>query len=75
MKTLANKITSGLAGAVVLLVGGAMAGLGLAVIAFLALFALAAIGLALLAKPFVAMADTAEPVADTGVYEDARATA
>ena len=56
MKSLLAKTTSTAAGAIVILVGCAMAGLGLTVIAVVALFALAAFGLALLARPFVAWA-------------------
>ena len=55
MKTLTDKITSIAAGAVTLLVGCMLAGLGLTVMAFLAIFALAAIGLAIIAAPFVAL--------------------
>ena len=56
MKTIFNKVTSTAAGAVALLVGCAMAGLGMTVIALLAMFALAVVGLAFLASPFVAYA-------------------
>ncbi|WP_424975014.1 hypothetical protein [Dinoroseobacter sp. S124A] len=48
-----NKMTSILAGAVVLLVGGALAGLGLGVLALLAMGGMIALGLGLLAAPFV----------------------
>lgn len=48
-----NKMTSILAGAVVLLVGGALAGLGLVVLALLAMGGMIALGLGLLAAPFV----------------------
>ena len=57
MKSLFAKITSTAAGAIVLLVGCAMAGLGLTVIAVLAMFALAVLGLALLARPFMALSE------------------
>lgn len=55
MKSLLTKVISTAAAAVVLFVGCMMAGLGLTVIAFLAMFGLAAIGLALLAAPFMAV--------------------
>jgi membrane protein implicated in regulation of membrane protease activity len=54
MKDLFTKITSGAAGFAVLFVGLAMAGLGLTVMAMFAMFALAAIGLALVVRPFMA---------------------
>ncbi len=53
MKTVLAKITSAAAAAVALFVGCALAGLGLVVMALLAMFALAATGLALLAAPFM----------------------
>ncbi|CTQ71495.1 hypothetical protein [Roseibium alexandrii] len=56
MKSILEKTTATFAGAIVVLVGCVMAGLGFTVIAFLALFALAAYGLALIAAPFLAMA-------------------
>ena len=56
MKNLPKRVASTVAGIVLFCVGCAMAGLGLTVIAFLAMFAIAAAGLAVLAAPFVAMA-------------------
>ncbi|GAA0786425.1 hypothetical protein E1180_15335 [Roseibium denhamense] len=56
MKSIIEKTTATFAGAIVVLVGCMMAGLGFTVIAVLALFALAAYGLALIAAPFLAMA-------------------
>ncbi len=54
MTTLLNKAASTLSGVVLVCIGGLMAGLGLAVVALMAMFGLAAAGLALLAAPFVA---------------------
>ncbi len=56
MKTLLNKTASTLSGAVLFCIGGLMAGIGLTVIVLLAMFGLAAAGLAILAAPFVASA-------------------
>lgn len=53
MKSVFSKVTSTAAGVVVFLVGCALAGLGFTVMAFLAMFAMAAYGLALIAAPFV----------------------
>jgi predicted Kef-type K+ transport protein len=75
MKNLLTKITSGVAGAIVLLVGCAMAGLGLSVIAFLAMVTLAAIGLALLAKPFVSVVEQRGPEGQQGIFQDRPAAA
>jgi len=55
MKSIFNKTASFAAAAVALVIGGAMAGLGLAMLAVLAMFALAVVGLALLAAPFAQM--------------------
>lgn len=57
MKPLLTKVTSAIAGGVVLLAGCVMAGLGLSVLAILGLFALAALGLAVLVRPFVTLAE------------------
>ncbi|WP_306142004.1 hypothetical protein [Roseibium sp. MMSF_3412] len=57
MKTFMTKVTSAAAAAVALFVGCALAGLGLVVMALLAMFALAATGLALLAAPFMPKPD------------------
>ena len=56
MKTILAKISSAVAGAVALLLAFAMAGLGFTVLAFLALIALATLGVALLASPFIGAA-------------------
>lgn len=53
MKTFMTKVTSAAAAAVALFVGCALAGLGLVVMALLAIFALAATGLAMIAAPFM----------------------
>lgn len=58
MKNLINKATSALSGAVLFAIGVAMAGLGFAVMGALALFALMAVGLGLLAVPFIGKAQT-----------------
>lgn len=60
MTSFFNKMTSILAGAVVLLVGGALAGLGLGVLALLAMGGLIAMGLGMLAAPFVSKLTEAE---------------
>ena len=57
MKNLINKITTAVSGVVLFAAAIAMAGLGFAVIATLALFALIAIGVALLAAPFAKTAN------------------
>ena len=57
MKNLINKITTAVSGVVLFAAAIAMAGLGFAVIATLALFALLAIGVALLAAPFAKTAN------------------
>lgn len=56
MKTFFEKISARVAAIVVLLVGAVMAGLGLTVIALLAMFGLAVAGLAFVVAPFVAHA-------------------
>ncbi|MEL7111428.1 MAG: hypothetical protein AAGK93_00640 [Pseudomonadota bacterium] len=53
MKTLINKITTAVSGAVLFAAAIAMAGLGFAVIATLAFFAVLAIGITLLTAPFI----------------------
>ncbi len=53
MKNLTQSITSIAATVVLFCVGGVMAGIGLAVVATLAVFALALAGLTILAAPFV----------------------
>lgn len=52
MKTLINKFTTAASGAVLFAAAIAMAGLGFAVIASLAIFAFFAVGVALVAAPF-----------------------
>ena len=61
MKSLLNKLTAAAADVVLICAGCAMAGLGLAFLGFLAVFTLAAAGLALLVSPFVALARPAAP--------------
>ncbi len=56
MQDFLNKIIAGAAGAVLFLVGCVMAGIGLSVFMLLAMFGLVAIGLSLLAAPFLALA-------------------
>ena len=70
MKTLINKITNAVSGAVLFAAAVAMAGLGFAVVAILAVFAFFAIGVALLAAPFAQSAETEEES-----IEDAEVTA
>lgn len=53
MKPFLNKAASAAAGGAVILAGCAMAGLGLTVIALLAMFALAAFGLSYLVAPLL----------------------
>ena len=57
MTTLLDKAASTLSGVALFCIGALMAGIGLSVVALLAMFGLAAAGLALLAAPFVASAD------------------
>jgi hypothetical protein len=64
MKTLINKATSTVSGVVLFAIGCVMAGIGLAAMSFLALFALSAVGLALLASPLIAIAQTGATDAD-----------
>ncbi|MEO1637917.1 MAG: hypothetical protein AAFU41_01555 [Pseudomonadota bacterium] len=61
MNTLITKIKSAISTAALLIFGAVMAGLGLATVGLLALFALVTIGMALLAAPFVALS---QPAAD-----------
>ena len=61
MKQQLNKLMSGVAGFGLFLVGCVMVGLGLSVVFFLAMFALAVMGLAFLASPLVALAGRGEP--------------
>ena len=56
MKNLMNKIAAAASGAVVFVAGLAIAGMGLALVGTMALFALCAVGVALLAAPFVSIA-------------------
>lgn len=76
MKSLINKATSTLSGIVLFAFGCVMAGLGLAAISMLALFALATMGIAVLAAPFLAMTQTDASVTDeVADAPDATATA
>lgn len=68
MKDLFTKITSGAAGYAVLFVGLAMAGLGLSVMAMFAILALAAIGLALVIRPFMATTRPDSADEEPGVF-------
>ena len=61
MKTLMTKAASAVSGVVLFCLGAAIAGLGLGVVALLAVFALAVAGVALLAAPFVALANPVAP--------------
>ena len=61
MNTLFNKIASALSGVVVFFAACVMAGIGFAALGILALFALVAVGVALLAAPF---AKAEQPEAD-----------
>jgi membrane protein implicated in regulation of membrane protease activity len=58
MTTLIEKLTSAMSSTVLFIAAVIMAGLGFAVIGTLALFALVAIGVAIIASPFLARADT-----------------
>ncbi len=58
MTALLNKAASTFAGIALFCVGCVMAGLGLSVVALLAVFAMATVGLAILASPFVALAQS-----------------
>ena len=57
MKSLLNKVASTVAGVVLFCLGCVMAGLGLSVVALLAMFAMAAAGLAILASPFITLTE------------------
>jgi len=65
MKNLINKITTAVSGAVLFAAALAMAGLGFAVLGTLALFAIMALGLALLAAPFVRLSHEVSRDVDT----------
>lgn len=76
MKSLITKTTTTLSGVVLFAFGCVMAGLGLAAISMLALFALATMGIAVLAAPFLAMVQDDKSEADeTAETPDATATA
>lgn len=64
MTNLITKATTALSSVVLFCLGGVVAGLGLGVIALLALFALAIAGIAFLAAPFVALAQPRTADAD-----------
>jgi hypothetical protein len=65
MKNLINKATSLVSGAVLFAFGVVMAGLGLATLGVLGLFALSTVGVALLASPFVTLTQTRDPKASS----------
>ena len=69
MKSLLTKFVASVAGAVLLCLGVVTAGLGVTVIAVLAMFALAVAGLGLLGAPFVALLQS-----DAGDAEAPQAT-
>lgn len=71
MTSFLNKIASSFAGLVLFLVGCVMAGLGLTMIAVLSVFAMVALGIALIASPFVAMIEREDTV--EGTAEDVEA--
>lgn len=60
MKTYLNKVTSGAASACLFLVGCIVASLGLSLMVFLAMFALAIIGLGILATPLLTLLKSSE---------------
>ena len=65
MKTLINKLTSTVSDVVLFTAGLVMAGLGLAFVGTLAMFALIAVGIALLVSPFLRLSQpTAAPVTE-----------
>lgn len=74
MNTLVTKIKSAVSGIALFTLGCAMAGMGLVVVALLALFALASVGAALLASPFVAMAQTSQPPEEDDTREPTATT-
>ena len=55
MKSYLTKVTSGAAGVGIVLLGCIMAGLGLSLMVMLAIFAVAVIGLGILAAPLLAL--------------------
>ncbi len=75
MKSLLTKITSATAGVIVLVVGCAMAGLGLTALAFLAMIALAATALAFLASPFLAWSQETAANQEPDIFGDGRSAA
>lgn len=75
MNSFFAKVTSAAAAGVVLVAGAVMAGLGFTVLAVLAMFALAAYGLAFLAAPFAAMALRAEENRETEMPQETAAAA
>ena len=60
MKSFLTKITSGVAAAGLFLVACVMAGLGLSLVVFLAMFGLAVIGLSILTAPLLTFVQTPE---------------
>ena len=71
MKSTLNKLTSAAAATIVAFVGCVMAGLGLAMIAVLAMFSFAVFGLALIASPFVRMPDEDTHDIEVNVVDEA----
>ncbi len=60
MKTFLNKVTSAAAGVGLFLVACVVASLGLSFLVFLAMFALAVVGLRILAKPLLTLLQSSE---------------
>lgn len=77
MKTLITKATTALATIGLFAIGAVTFGLGFAVVAMLAMFALAVIGLGLIASPFIAIAERNGKVDadDAEVVEETASTA
>ena len=63
MENVINKITTALSSVALFALGGLIAGLGLATIGVLAIFAFFAVGISLLAAPFVTMQTPKTPEA------------
>lgn len=60
MKSLMTKASNAASSLALLVFGGVLAGLGLAMMGVLALFAFAALGVALIAAPFMALSQTSD---------------
>jgi hypothetical protein len=67
MTTLINKFTSAVSNAVLFAAAFLMVGLGFAFVGTLALFALIAVGVAMIASPFITLAQPAAADADADV--------